>query len=183
MRNVGGRIAWGDEAPDRAYSVGFVFIGKVMSRMMQSEEVQEERERIREELADEEREHQERLSAIQARGQTLDPEKDADQLQAVFEEWQNAEQMYRQWQQRAMARTGKVEAEYLERNYLELVDAVNVVADARSIDIVYRFTPPDHEFATDDPRNAMSTIRLRPALRYPEDLDITDDVLEELGLE
>ena len=82
-----------------------------------------------------------------------------------------------------MARTGKLESEYLESSYREMIDAVNVVADRMKIDIVYRFTPPSEEFETDNPRAAMSTIRMRSALRYPDDLDITDAVADELGLD
>lgn len=183
LRAIEGRLAWSEEPTDRVHSVGFVFIGKVISAMMQAEEVVEERQRLAEELGEEEREHQMRLAEIQSRGQALDPERDGDQLQRTFEEWQQAEQAFRQWQQTALARTGKLESEYLERSYRELLDAVNVVADRRNIDLVWRHTPPDAPFETEDPRAAMSTIRLRSALRYPESLDITDAVMKELGLE
>ncbi len=104
-------------------------------------------------------------------------------MQAIYQEWQQVQEELRRWQQDAMARTGAIEVEYLEVVYRELVEAVNVVAERRDIDIVYQFTPTDAPFQATNPGQAMSTIRTRIALRYPEDLDITDYVVEEMGLE
>ena len=67
------------------------------------------------------------------------------------------------------------------------VDAINVVADRLDIDTVHRFIPTDDSFEIQPGpgafQAAMLQIRLRSVLRYPEDLDITSDVLEELGIE
>ena len=74
-------------------------------------------------------------------------------------------------------------AEQLEKAYREMIDAVEVVADRMDIDIVYRFIPTSEAFEAENPEQAMMAIRLRTALRYPEQLDITDAVLEEMSLE
>ena len=64
-----------------------------------------------------------------------------------------------------------------------MIDAVEVVADRNDIDTVYRFIPTDEAFEADNPDQAMVAIRLRTALRYPDELDITDDVMDELSLD
>jgi hypothetical protein len=87
------------------------------------------------------------------------------------------------WQQSALQRTGKLDADQLERAYRELVAAVEIVADRRGIDMVYRFIPTGEPFEAENPEQAMMAIRLRDALRYPTELDITADVMEELHLE
>ena len=52
-----------------------------------------------------------------------------------------------------------------------------------NIDMVIQFIPHDDEFETGNPDSTITQIRLRTALRIPEGVDITDDVLSELGLE
>ena len=49
--------------------------------------------------------------------------------------------------------------------------------------MVLRFIPPDGEFEQGNPDSTIMQIRLRSALRLPEGLDITDEVLAELGLD
>ena len=92
-------------------------------------------------------------------------------------------QEYMSWQQDALAQRGKLDAEQLESAYREMIAAVQVVSERRGIDTVYRFIPTDEEFRAENPEQAMMAIRLRTALRYPPELDITDLVLEELSLE
>lgn len=181
LRAAGGRLAWGDGDRERAHTMGYVFIGKVLPQLMQRDEVKDERERLLEELRAEEEEYRDRLMEIQQRGESVDP--DSPELQGIFQEWQAAEAAYREWQQAASERTGRLEATYLEEAYRELVEAVNIVADRLDIDIVHQFTPTDEPFDADNPRTAMSTIRWRSALRYPGELDITDAVVEELDLD
>ena len=48
--------------------------------------------------------------------------------------------------------------------------------------MVYRFIPTSEEFVADSPEAASEQIRLRTFLRYPEEIDITGAVREELGL-
>ena len=60
---------------------------------------------------------------------------------------------------------------------------MNVVSQRMQIDMVLRFIPPDGEFGQTTPDATILQIRLRTALRLPDGIDITDDVLSELGLE
>jgi len=181
LRNRAGRLAWGEPVHDRAYSVAYVYIGKVLNPLMQSEAFEEEREPLREELREAEAEYRQRLDAIQGRLRELDPK--SEEAQATYEQGSAVYEEFMNWQQSALRRTGKLDAEQLERAYRELVAAVEIVADREGIDTVYRFIPTAEEFNAENPEQAMIAIRLRNALRYPQELDITDDVLEELHLE
>ncbi|MFT5206085.1 MAG: hypothetical protein ACI9GC_001394, partial [Phycisphaerales bacterium] len=52
-----------------------------------------------------------------------------------------------------------------------------------NIDMVLRFIPQDTDLIHETPEATMMQIRLRSALRLPEGIDVTDEVLSELGLE
>ena len=71
----------------------------------------------------------------------------------------------------------------MQKAYKELTSAVNVVADKLGVDIVLRFIPTDNEFKAVNGDQALSEVRLRSAVKYPEKLDITSEVLEELSLQ
>ena len=58
-----------------------------------------------------------------------------------------------------------------------------IVADQRSIDFVYRFIPTAEPFGTKNAEQAMLQIQLRTFLKYPEAVDITQHVMDELDLE
>jgi Skp family chaperone for outer membrane proteins len=181
LRNAEGRLAWSDKPQDRLHSVAYVYIGKILSSLMQSERYTEVRDQLLEELQATEQEYRERLDEI--RGRLQEMERDSPEAQAVFEEGQTAFREYQQWQQEALARRGKLDAEQLEQAYREMIDAVEVVADRMDVDTVYRFIPTSEPFEAENPEQAMLAIRMRTALRYPDRLDITSAVIEEMSLE
>ena len=181
LRNRSGRLAWGDAAHDRVYSIAYVHIGKVLKQLMQAEEMNEERDRLVAELSEQETEFGQQLAAIRERLESMDPE--SEDSRATFEQGSALWDQYMAWQQQALARRGKLEAEQIETAYRELIEAVEVVADKKGVDTVYRFIPTEEAFEAANPEQAMINIRLRAALRYPKELDMTDDVLEELSLE
>ena len=181
LRNREGRLAWGESAYDRVYSVGYVFIGKVLPQLMQSEELQEDRDRLIAELTEIAQDYQERLDDLRGRAEGMQGE--SEEAQALYREWQALYKEHAAWQQQAMGRRGRLEAEHLELVYREMIEAVEVVADRKDIDVVYRFIPPGEAFNAQSPEQAMMAIRLRTVLRSPDDLDLTDEVLEELSLE
>ena len=78
---------------------------------------------------------------------------------------------------------GKLTADQIEDAYRDLVAAVEVVSERRQIDLVFRFIPTDADFLTQNPPQAYIAVRARIALKYPEALNITDEVLEELAVE
>jgi Skp family chaperone for outer membrane proteins len=181
LRNRDGRLAWGESTYDRAYSVGYVYIGKILRQLMEAEAFEEERKPLMDEIQQTEAEYRQRLDEIQKRLRELDP--NSEEAQATYQQGSDVYDEFMNWQQSALQRTGKLDAEQLERAYRELVAAVEIVADRKRIDTVYRFIPTGEPFEAENPEQAMTAIRLRDALRYPEELDITADVMEELHLE
>jgi Skp family chaperone for outer membrane proteins len=180
LKNRKGRLAWADDDYGAAYSVAFVHIGKVLNKLMQAAEFEEERRTLSEELSKQDEEYRSQLEALRKQAEGLDREspdfKDVmDRGNRLFEE-------YQVWGREALKRRDKVQAEHLERSYRELVNAVEVVGDRKGIDMVYRFIPTSEAFESNDPESALNAIRFRTVVKYPESLDITADVLEELSL-
>lgn len=181
LRNDQGRLAWGDGPSDRAHTQAFVFIGRVLRQLMDSEQFKEDRERLFNELSDKEAEYREQLEEVGTRLKDMDPS--SPEALQTNEEGNEIYRLYMEWQQAALAQRGAMDAEHLERAYREMTAAVEVVASRKGVDLVFRFIPTDEPFQADNPEAAMNAIRLRTALLYPKDLDITDDVMEELSLE
>ena len=127
----------------------------------------------------------EAFQSVQERIKDLTPED--SEFEAISKEGQGLFKQREAFIQQAIVATAMLRAEQVERAYRELVDAINVVADRLDIDTVHRFIPTDDPFEIQPGpaafQAAMLQIRLRSVLRYPEDLDITSDVLEELGIE
>ena len=92
-------------------------------------------------------------------------------------------QQREQWRVTGSRQLGLLAAGQVEKAYRDLIAAVEVVADRRRIDLVFRFIPTDNEFKALNPPQAYTGIHARIALKYPEGLDITDEVMEELALE
>jgi hypothetical protein len=82
----------------------------------------------------------------------------------------------------AQGRMAQLQAEQLERSYRDLIEAVEVVADKAQIDVVYRYIPTSEPFMNSSVEQAMLQIQMRPFLRYPDSIDLTTKVLEELDL-
>lgn len=179
--NRDGRLAWGDDAHERAYSIAYVFIGGILNQLMGTEARIEERTTLIEELGAEEEAFRERMEEIRQRGMEMDQE--SEEFRKTYEEYVALGEELRVWQAQAINRRGKLDAVHLEDVYREMIDAVQVVADRMKIDTVYRFIPTDDPFNAENPDQALLAIRLRAALRYPDELDITDAVLEELSLD
>ena len=179
------RIAWGDTAQKRLYSVGYVHIGKALSELLQGESYIEENKALQEELQTAQQSLMEAFQSVLERMDGLTPE-DAE-FEGISKEGQGLLQQRERLIQQANAAKATLGAEQVERAYRELVDAINVVADRLEIDMVHRFIPTDDSFEVQPGpgafQAAMLQIRLRSVLRYPEDIDITSDVMEELGIE
>lgn len=179
------RLAWGDLPQQRVYSTGYVHIGKVLSALLQGASFVEEKENLQQELLNAQERIISGLERVQDRMDSLSP--DDSEYQEVAQEGQALLQERERFMQQANGAHAMLAAEHVERAYRELVDAVNVVADRMEIDVVERFIPTDDSFEVPPGPQALNAamlqIRLRALLRYPESSDITDEVLEELGLE
>ena len=182
IRNVDERLSWGTNAHQHAYSMGFVHIGEILNQLMMSGEFQEERTELSSDIESQEEVFREQLDSIQEEWDELAPE--APEREDVSRRGQQIVQEFQAFQEQANRMRQEMTSAHLERAYRELVAAVNVVSDTMNIDIVFRFIPTDDEFQKSAAGgSAMQEIRMRSLLRYPEALDITSDVLEELDLD
>jgi Skp family chaperone for outer membrane proteins len=181
VRNSGGRAAWGEHPSARAYSFAFVHLGRPLSKLLDSEKYAEQRDQLVEELRTRFEELRARFEELQRQYGSLKPDDpQAGEAQQAFNELVQARQ---QWEAESVRRQDKLRTEQIEEAYRLIVDAVEVVAAKKEIDVVYRFVPTDLPFDTESPQQAQMTIQARTALRYPPPLDITDDIMEEMALE
>ena len=179
------RLAWGDQPTKRVNSAAYVHIGKALAELLQGESFIEENQALQEELLAAHQTIAEAMAAVQAKMQGITPDDPA--FEAISQEGKAVLQQRDRFTQQANTAQAMLSAEQAERAYRELVDAVNVVADRLEIDTVHRFIPTDDLFEIKPGpgafQAAMLQIRLRSVLRYPEDIDITSEVMEELGIE
>ena len=108
--------------------------------------------------------------------------KDNPDLAKGKEEMQSLYTRYQKWNEGVSGSQSKLMAGQVESAYKELVTAVDVVADRQKIDVVYRFIPASVPFETSQLGDTMLQVQARTFLRAPESLDITADVMKELGL-
>lgn len=180
IRNEEGRIAWNDEATSRAWSIGAVHIDRIIKEMIQSEVYSGERQDLEGELRELDSEFSDRQKSIQDEFGEIGEEdpnfpEAQSRMQALMQE-------YQQFAQMAQGRMAQLQAEQLERSYRDLIEAVEVVADKAQIDMVYRYIPTSEPFMNASVEQAMLQIQMRPFLRYPDSIDLTTKVLEELDL-
>jgi len=181
VKNSDERISWGEEKTSKVWSVGFMETGKALEQLMKADHFVEVRDELDEELEESLKAARETLDEIGERGRSL--EADDPEGPALRQEWESAYRNFERIQKAAIKTRGELAAEQMEESYNEVLEAVNVVSDRLNIDMVLRFIPPDSEFEGNSPDAAIMQIRLRTALRLPEGIDITDEVLSELGLE
>ena len=174
------RIGWGERPTSRAWSIGAVHIDRVIKGVLQSDEYQAEREDLQAELQEMDGEFTARAEELQ--DEYGDISEDDPQFPEAQGRMQAMMQEYQQFAQVAQARLAQLQTEQLERAYREMVEAVEVVSDNRDIDIVLRFIPTAQPFGTTVVEQAMLQIQLRAFLRYPDTIDITEDILEELDM-
>ncbi len=181
LRNRDGRLAWDDNDYARAYSIAFVHIGRAIGPLLEAEEYVEEYQRLDAEVREKDEEIAQRIFEFREEHKDVAPDDpDAGQIQQAF---QLLLQEREQWRIEGTRQLGQLAADQVERAYRDLIAAVEVVAERRRIDLVYRFIPTGNEFMAANPPQAYTGIRARIALKYPESLDITDAVMEELALE
>ena len=180
LRNRGGRLAWDDTDYAQVISIAFVHVGKAMGPLLEAERYLEERERLEEQIREIDEELVARMEAFREAHAGDDPVEETDELRQAREALVRE---YDAWTRERARRMGRLGASQIESAYRDVVAAVEVVADRLGIDVVLRFIRPETEFQAQGPQQAYIAVRARIALKYPEALDITDLVLEELALE
>jgi len=181
LRNAGGRLAWSDNDYARSFSVAFVHVGQPMGPLLEADEYAEEYQELEDELRERDEEIAEAIDAFRQEHQDITP--DNPEMAEVHQAFQAMIQRREQMRLAAARRLGLLAADHIERAYRDLVAAVEVVAARRGIDIVYRFIPTAKEFNAANPPQSYTGVRARVVLKYPPELDITDEVMAELALE
>ena len=181
LKNAEGRVGWANDAFGRAYSVGFVHISKPLRRLREQPRYVEETEALTTELTEKDADYRKRLEEISAKVREV--EEGSDEFKRRFAEGDALFQEYRTWQNEAIERRNKLEASHIESCYRQLIDAIEVVAERKSVDIVFRFIVTSEPFEAVDVSQALNEVRFRSVLRYPQGLDITPEVMKELGVE
>ncbi len=181
LRNADGRLAWSDTDYARALSVAFMHVGQAMGPLLEADEYVDEYRELENELRERDEELVETMAAFRREHQDIKPDDPA--MADIQQAFQAMLQQREQMRVDATQRLGRLVSGQIERAYRDLVAAVEVVAARRSIDIVYRFIPTANDFKATNPPQTYTEVRARVALKYPAELDITDEVLEELALE
>jgi len=181
VKNSDGRMSWGDKKTSTVWSVGFMETGKALSQLLQADHYMEAREELNAELAQSIVETRNALEAVKVQVQSLEP--DDPNTGALRQKWEQLYEEFQKLQQLAADARAALLADQMQESYAEIIEAVNVVSERAQVDMVLRFIPPDGEFEQGNPDSTIMQIRLRSALRLPEGLDITDEVLAELGLD
>ena len=181
ITNRESRIAFGEAETSTVWSMGFMEVGKALSQMMEASHFVDARNELQQNLEERLQEARDVLDTIMEEAQAL-PE-DSDEHPAMRQRWDQAMGEFQQLQQIATEQQGALFASQMIEAYEEIVTAVEVVAENKNVDMVLRFIAPDEPIETTNPDVAIMQIRLRTALTYPKGIDLTDDVLTELGLD
>ena len=182
LRNKDGAIAFGDSAAHRIYSLGFVDDRVIIDQLMKSEALNTRRDTLRIELQAKAKEYQDELASIEEQASRIDPQDNQEGIAQMHQMWTQLQEEFQAWQQTARARGNELEANALAESYREMVAAVDVISDRLGVDLVLRSIPTNDEFTTKDPQTVSVSIRMRTAVKMPEGIDITEAVMDELGL-
>ena len=180
VTNGDGHIAWGEEDTSRAWSVGAVNLSKLMPAVLGRDIFKEEMQELEETAREQNTEFEDQFKALENEYGEITP--DDPKFPEAQARAQALMTKYNEWQQSTLQIRSKKAAEQVEQAYREVADAVAVVCENRKIDLVYRFIPTENEFMSQSLEQAQTQIQLRTFVKYPEEVDITEAVMEELGL-
>jgi hypothetical protein len=180
LRNEANHLAWGDQPTSRVWSCAAVHLDKVLKKLLASTRFTDERSQFEEAAKKQSGDFERQMEAIKAKYGEM--AKDNPDLAKGKEEMQALYGQYQKWNEGISASQSKLMAGQVESAYRELVTAVDVIADRQKIDVVYRFIPAAAPFESAQLGDAMVQVQARTFLRAPESLDITADVMKELGL-
>ena len=180
LRNEANHLAFGDQPTSRVWSIAAVHLDKVLKKMLTNERFVEERNQFDEAAKEQNADFERQMEEIKAKYGEMP--KDNPDLAKGKEEMQSLYTRYQKWNEGVSGSQSKLMAGQVESAYKELVTAVDVVADRQKIDVVYRFIPAAVPIETSQLGDTMLQVQARTFLRAPESLDITADVMKELGL-
>ncbi len=181
ITNSEGRISWGEKKTSTVWSIGFMETGKALSQLLKADHFKETREDLNSELKAEMAIARAALEEVVEEAKGLENE-DPNAVE-IRQRWQQLYDEFQYMQKIGADARGALLAKQMQESYNEILEAVNVVSERMNIDMVLRFIPPDGEFEQGNPDSTIMQIRLRTALKLPDGIDITDEVLAELGLD
>ncbi len=180
VKAAGNAVGWGDSPYQRSWSVATVDVPKLVRSLMESDRFDEDRAELRDEADAQNLEFQERFEEFQE--EHADVTQDSPEFPEVQARFQEMMQDYQKWQQGTRAIQQKLGAEQIETAFKEMVEAIDIVAEEEKIDIVLRFVPVDQPFESEMMDAANLQVQRRTILHYPDTIDITAKVEQELGL-
>ncbi|MFO0826624.1 MAG: OmpH family outer membrane protein [Phycisphaerales bacterium] len=180
FRAEAGRLTWSDQPTAKAWSVGAINVDKSMKSLLSTPAYADKRKELEEEARKQDDEFAKRLDELKKKYPNLEPNSPAvAEAQAEFNALRDE---YNRWREGSMRINEKLVAEQIEKAYRELVNAVEIVSDREKLDLVMRFLPTGEPFNADTLAAAREQVLGRSLLRYPEAIDITAEVLKELGI-
>ncbi|MSR69347.1 MAG: hypothetical protein EXS17_03260 [Phycisphaerales bacterium] len=180
VTNQSGRMAWSDSPSARAYSVGCVHTDRVMKGILSSERFTVERQKFDDEARSQGEEFEQRSKTLQDRYPAVKPGDST--FEQAKQEFALLQGEYEKWFATLQKIQSKHMAEQVEMAYRELTAALDVVAERKQVDFVYRFIPPERAFDSVELSDAMMQVQLRQFLRYPAAVDLTEDLVKEIGI-
>jgi len=174
-----GRIAWGDRATNRAWSVAAVDVDRVMKKLLDAPSYLDKRNEMKDKLEKGEADFEKRAKEIEEKFPIPPGGQPPIEGQQAF---QKLQQEYRAFREGIAGEGEKLNAEQFENAYRELVVAVEAVSEKESIDLVFRFAPTADAFEAKGAGEAAEKVRARTFLKYPAQVDITTEVMKALNL-
>lgn len=175
-----GRIAWSDRDTARAWSIGAVHVDRAMKSILAKSGYQSRRDELDGEARTQDEDFAKRFEELRQRYANVDPQ--SPNWAEANESLERLRSEYMTWRDGSMRIREKFFAEQIEEGYRELVAAVEIVAERREVDIVIRFMPTGDPFEADTLMTAREQVLGRTFLEYPDAIDLTADVLRELGI-
>ena len=180
LRAQGGRIAWSDRPTGRALSIGVVQFGKIFKPLVEeNEEFKAQGATRREEYEVRHREATAKMEKIRREMEGMNPT--SPEYRKVYEEYQMVYNEFEQWRQAKAKEQEALGLDRMVKAFQDFEAAIDVVAKRLEIDLVLQAIAPD-DLPRDDFARASWNISNRFVLRYPEGLDITNEVMEELSI-
>lgn len=180
VRNGDGRIAWGDRPTERAYSLAFVHVDRIMSAFMEGTRYADARARLEERHEARGKEIQQKRDDFMREFGQVEP--GHPDFERAMEAWGSLRKLMESMREEMGKEYEALLKEQIEQAWKEILAAIDVVAERRGIDIVLRFVPATKAFDAEDPEGGIHQLFPRTVLRMPEALDLTGDVMRELNI-
>lgn len=180
VRNEAGRLAWGDRPTDRATTMAFVDVDRIMSLLLEAPRLGDERKSLEERGREKMKEFESQRDEFIKQYGRIGP--DHPDFERASEAWKVLRESLDQWQAEMTEQGEKLLREQIDVSWKETLAAIDLVAERRGIDVVMRFVPTTKAFEAEDPEGGLTQLIGRTVLRMPEALDLTPEIMKEMNL-